>query len=363
MTGETFSMTEQIQISVGSCGATTEVSNVFIDEYMPEADGAFVKVYIYLLRCVSEAIPFSVKSLSDKLGETKETVLSALRYWESTKLLYITWSGKNKVKSITFNPLTNQLEDDDDDEEIIVSGYPAENNIVPITATSEPSLRPNYSIKLINSFKQQYSEFDSLIDYIESKMGCTLSVTDLQTPAYLFEDIGMSADLIRYLYDYCIEKTHGSCNPKYIETVGFSWHSEGLTSVDAVKAYNLTMSKASGAVRNGFGLKNRDFNEEERGFIKSWVQDLKMNPDMIKKACIVTLSSTGKQAFKYADKCLTKWSKAGYTEPGDIPENDSAYEAAGRKPAGTVNRFNQFQQTEYTKDDYDDLEFRRLSGN
>ena len=36
-----------------TCKATM-VSNIFIDRYMPEASGSFVKVYLYLLRCLSD---------------------------------------------------------------------------------------------------------------------------------------------------------------------------------------------------------------------------------------------------------------------------------------------------------------------
>ena len=31
----------------------TLVRNVLLDEYMPEASGEFVKIYLYLLRCAS----------------------------------------------------------------------------------------------------------------------------------------------------------------------------------------------------------------------------------------------------------------------------------------------------------------------
>ena len=31
----------------------TVVKNTFIDQYMPQANGEFVKVYLYLLRCAN----------------------------------------------------------------------------------------------------------------------------------------------------------------------------------------------------------------------------------------------------------------------------------------------------------------------
>ena len=32
--------------------STTEIPNQFIDEYMTNANGEFVKIYLYLLRCI-----------------------------------------------------------------------------------------------------------------------------------------------------------------------------------------------------------------------------------------------------------------------------------------------------------------------
>ena len=40
----------------------TILSNTFIDNYMPEANGEFVKVYIYLLRAPSSARSAGIRS-------------------------------------------------------------------------------------------------------------------------------------------------------------------------------------------------------------------------------------------------------------------------------------------------------------
>ena len=34
--------------------AATAIPNRFFDDYMPKANGEFVKVYLYLLRCISD---------------------------------------------------------------------------------------------------------------------------------------------------------------------------------------------------------------------------------------------------------------------------------------------------------------------
>ena len=62
--------------------ADLTVENIFINEYMPEADGDFVKVYL-LARLYAE----TDRSISDiemakQLGISKDRILEAWNYWE-----------------------------------------------------------------------------------------------------------------------------------------------------------------------------------------------------------------------------------------------------------------------------------------
>ena len=50
---------------------TTHVSNLFLDCYMPKANGEYVKVYLYLLRALQNpAMTLSVTFLADALDHT-----------------------------------------------------------------------------------------------------------------------------------------------------------------------------------------------------------------------------------------------------------------------------------------------------
>ena len=52
----------------------TAVSNYFIDTLMPQANGEFVKIYLYLLRCVSAGhISLSVSEMVDYSTRRKPT--------------------------------------------------------------------------------------------------------------------------------------------------------------------------------------------------------------------------------------------------------------------------------------------------
>ena len=61
---------------------TTLVPNEFIDYYMPRANGAFVKVYLYLLRCLTAPeAGFGIGAIADAIHEISanyDTYLQAL---------------------------------------------------------------------------------------------------------------------------------------------------------------------------------------------------------------------------------------------------------------------------------------------
>ena len=72
------------EISVGQ----TPVPNLFIEEYMPQASGTCIKVYLCLLRLQGQ--DFTVASLADMLDNAERDVVRALRYWKKQGLIAMT---------------------------------------------------------------------------------------------------------------------------------------------------------------------------------------------------------------------------------------------------------------------------------
>ena len=71
----------------------TAVSNYFIDTLMPQANGEFVKIYLYLLRCVSAGhISLSVSEMADLFNQTEADILRGLRYWDKMNALRLNFS-------------------------------------------------------------------------------------------------------------------------------------------------------------------------------------------------------------------------------------------------------------------------------
>ena len=66
---------------------STVVPNLFIDEYMKEANDAQLKVYLYLLRMMNAHQATSVSDIADKFNHTEKDIIRALKYWEKHRLL------------------------------------------------------------------------------------------------------------------------------------------------------------------------------------------------------------------------------------------------------------------------------------
>ena len=81
----------------------TVVPNYFIDAYMVHANGEYVKVYLYLLRCMNDpTMSFSISDVADKFDHTEKDIIRALKYWEKMHLLRLEFDENKELTGICF---------------------------------------------------------------------------------------------------------------------------------------------------------------------------------------------------------------------------------------------------------------------
>ena len=81
--------------------AATYVPNIFIDQYMTRANGEYVKIYLYLLRCFAHASnDFSLAGLADHFDCTERDILRALKYWEKLHLFHLEFDDEEQLCGI-----------------------------------------------------------------------------------------------------------------------------------------------------------------------------------------------------------------------------------------------------------------------
>lgn len=363
----------QITLRNRSSLGTTVVSNIFLDEYMPQANGEFVKIYLYLLRAT--AVPdaaITLSSIADIFVCTEKDVIRALKYWEKVGLLEITLDEQKNLTSIVFLPLKRQVPDS-------VPAVSQETVTAPIAATAEPeppenkpkkpSLTPDRMKKL-----KENADIKQLLFIAEQYLGKTLTHTDTTKILYFYDELHFSVDLIEYLIEYCVSK--GSPSMHYIEAVAMAWAKDHITTVAMAKKETSSYNKDYYTILKAFGIKGRNPIDAEVQYMDLWMKDYGFTLDIISQACQRTVLQTNQASFPYADSILSRWKKQGVHHLTDIEVLDTRHQqakaeksasapahAANKPSAGNAskNKFNNFHQRDYDEDELSALEKHLLN--
>lgn len=335
-----------ITLQKPSQSEVTLLSNIFIDDYMPEANGEFVKVYIYLLRTLSTTpVSFSLEEMADRLLCTERDILRALKYWARQDILALDFAEDKVLRSIALLPPKSKAPASVPSGSS-VSRQPAPAQTVPLTPDRVRELKQNEEIVQLLYIAEQY-------------LGKTLSPSEIQKLLFFYDGLGFSTDLIEYLLEYCVSRSHKSI--RYMETVALAWAQEGISTVAEAKKANARYSKDYYSILKALGITNRSPVETEVTLMDTWLKTYGFSMAVIQEACTRTVLQTGQASFQYADKILTGWKKKQVKSLEDIQALDAEYKKRkqekkqAKAPASPAsgNKFNNFQQREYNFDEYE----------
>jgi len=360
-------MTRSLKISKDNHSDSTVVSNIFIDEYMEDANDTQLKVYLYLLRMFQEGKSTSVADIADKFSHTEKNVLRALKYWEKNGLLSLEFDENKDLVGLS---LRDVHRNSSNIELPIVKQATAAKpaiNVVP-TPVAAPATtpaattyeKPTYSKDQIAAYRSS-ENFSELVFVAENYLGKQLTAGDIQTLIFFVDELHFSNDLIDYLIQYCVEHDHKSF--RYMEKVAIGWATDGIETVEQAKDASAKYKKHVYSIMNALG-KNTSPNKLELAYITKWTDEYAFDLEIIIEACERTVMATDKHRFEYAEGILSKWLKDGVKHAGDIAALDENFRkartAVTTKPkTGTSgNRFNQFAQSTY---DFEELERELLS--
>ena len=328
---------------------------------MIDANGEFVKVYLFLLRLLDDPCSsLKLTTIADCLNNTVADILRAFRYWEKKGLLRTERDTDGKITALELQKMS--LSGGDASSAAKPSSVsPA----APAPAAASAPLAASVAAKAvpIDSFRVQ-KEIKSLLFIAEQYLGKTLTHTEMETITYCYDTLHRSADLIEYLIESCVENGHKSMH--YIRKVAFSWAEDGIETVSQAKEQSALYNKNCYTVLNAFGIKNRGPAASELTYIRKWAEEYAFSPDIIAEACRRTISATHQPSFEYADSILTKWHEKNIRHLKDITALDDEYQkerTAGRtasRSRSSTRNLNNFERRSY---DMESLEEQLLNSN
>ncbi len=323
----------------------TCISNLFLDYYMPKANGEYVKVYLYLLRALlTPSSPLSVTTLADALDHTEGDILRALKYWEKEGILKLEY---NKAKELTGICLL----------EIKAPAKKAKKEAVTEPLTS-PTARRSYTRNELAQFSTQ-AECQQLLFVCEQYLKKTLSPSEIETLLYFYDQLHFSADLIEYLVEYCVCK--GSRSIHYIESVALAWAEAGISTITQAKERTTTYTRGCFAIMKAFGINDRNPVDPELRYMEKWLTTYDFTLDLVLEACRRTMERLHKPSFEYADQILKSWNKQKVHNLEDIKKLDQTHQKRAVQrtlaPAARATGFSNFEQRNYN---FDELEQQLL---
>lgn len=402
-----------INISSDIATSFTTVSDIFIDQYMPKANGEFVKVYLYLLRATGSGADIAtISEIADHFSNTEADIIRALNYWASEGILQLQSGADGQIMGINLcslsvsgmqaaqsniqsavadNAAQNNLQNsvvNNATQNILKNGVV--NNAAQNISTADirmqdsvveklksqttdkaSSSQKEYTLDEIKEFRKN-PDISELFFIIETYLKHTLSSTDTNMVLYWLDELHFSTDLVEYLVEYCITKGHSSL--RYMNKVALGWADAGIKTVDQAKDDAAAHSQIYYSVMKALGITGRNLVDSEVSLINKWVGEYGFDIELVKAACSKTISAIQKPSFEYTDSILANWRKKDVHTLKDVEVLDANFAKANKASAtgssqstnaangsskpksnnsSSKNKFNNFNQR---NNDYDKLE-------
>ena len=402
-----------INISSDIATSFTTVSDIFIDQYMPKANGEFVKVYLYLLRATGSGAGIAtISEIADHFSNTEADIIRALNYWASEGILQVQTGADGQIMGINLCSLSvSGMQAAQSNIQSAVADNAAQNNLqngvvnnatqnnlqngvvnnaaqnistanirmqdsvvekLKNQATDKPApSQKEYTLDEIKEFRKN-PDISELFFIIETYLKHTLSSTDTNMVLYWLDELHFSTDLVEYLVEYCITKGHSSL--RYMNKVALGWADAGIKTVDQAKDDAAAHSQIYYSVMKALGITGRNLVYSEVSLINKWVGEYGFDIELVKAACSKTISAIQKPSFEYTDSILANWRKKDVHTLKDVEVLDANFAKANKASAtgssqstnaangsskpksnnsSSKNKFNNFNQR---NNDYDKLE-------
>lgn len=389
-----------INISSDIATSFTTVSDIFIDQYMPKANGEFVKVYLYLLRATGSGAGIAtISEIADHFSNTEADIIRALNYWASEGILQVQTGADGQIIGINLcslsvsgmqaaqsniqsavadNAAQNNLQNsvvNNAVQNISTANIRMQDSVVEKLKSQTPdkaaSSQKEYTLDEIKEFRKN-PDISELFFIIETYLKHTLSSSDTNMVLYWLDELHFSTDLVEYLVEYCITKGHSSL--RYMNKVALGWADAGIKTVDQAKDDAAAHSQIYYSVMKALGITGRNLVDSEVSLINKWVGEYGFDIELVKAACSKTISAIQKPSFEYTDSILANWRKKDVHTLKDVEVLDANFAKANKASAtgssqgtnaangsskpksnnsSSKNKFNNFNQR---NNDYDKLE-------
>ena len=309
---------------LSSLFSNTLIPDIFFSEYLSEASGDFIKVYLYMLFLSKYDKDIKINDLSKKLVLPVKTIQDAVKYWEDKCLITKKNTGYivNSIQEIELHKLYK-----------------------PKTALSAEQLQKS----------AENQKRAKAIDFINNKYFSGLMPTTWYPEIELwFKKYGFDEEVMIALFGYCFDMS--ALHKNYVQAVAEAWNKNNIKTFNDLDVYYEKQEKLkiiAKTISKKLGL-SRALTQYEYAYIEKWVVDYGYTLDIIEIALKKTTSKANPN-FDYLDKLLTDWHERGFKTANEVQGFLSEMKEKNKnvKQLEKTTGYNKYEQRTY--DNLDNL--------
>ena len=243
-----------------------------VEEIFPAANATFIKVYMHMLMLAAKGRKIDIVDVAGDLQLLESDVLQAVNFWSGYGVLDFGDERESEVSSETSPELSS------------------------------------YNIQNVIENISENAKMSEMLQLAQEVLGKTISPAEMKTLYWMYDSLDMSPEVILMLLEYCVSINKRTM--QYIERVATSWHSKGISTIEAVEEF-LSNEEYTKNYMNGlkviFGIRDRALTGIEEDYIKKWHDTFGMSEEMIALAYEYCILRINKLSFPYMDGIIEDW--------------------------------------------------------
>lgn len=350
----------KVRLTTARRRGVTEVSDIFIDSFMNDANEVQLKLYLYLLRHSSVSGALDISGMADALNFSERDIIRALDYWEKKRVLHAEYStektsGRRDTEALEGIQLFDPSETAMDEEN-------RENSNIEKKAFSSGDFSPEDVERFADD-----PDTKNLITAAQLYFGRPVGVKEIQIIMYMVNTLGFDVALVDYLMQKQAEQ--GLKDFKSMEQTAGRWQKAGISTVAQAKEAETGMKAGNVPDEREKRIcallgRTKNITPGELEAVRKWTGKFGFPDDVIEEACRRTVMNVEDHRFAYAESILQDWFYNGVRSMEDIAAMDEAFRKNSKQKAKksvsaapaaktTPKNFDNAARREY---DYNELE-------
>lgn len=328
----------------------TPIENIFINDYMPMANGTYVKVYLLGYKYAYDrdvSIKLDNKTISRNLDIPLSDVLSAWDFWEEKGIV-------EKLAKEDGDPFDYKV------RFLNLKQLYIDNNYKPVGINMSKKSQQDYSSSVKDVLEaNENPEINKMFNQIDYIIRRPLVPNEKKTILDWLHNYNMNPDVVEKAFFQAMEKK-GKRDIRYVAGIIKNWYDQGITNLqayeDSLRLKNERYYSYT-AILKSLGISGRNITPAEKKIVDKWFDTYKFNLDIILEAA-ARGTGISNPNINYMDSILTSWQESGYKSLDEIgkldqkPKKENKGKTIYKKPSSKTKFHNFKQRTEsYSEDD------------